>query len=85
MGGSRKLQRDFVRADIAAVNALLAQLDDEDVMSRFGLDRGLKNFRRQFRTSTVCPLRPMHLRHFILAAVLSSADGVSRVSSPAKP
>lgn len=42
MSGSRKLQRDFVRADIAAVNALLAQLDDEDVMSRFGLESRLE-------------------------------------------
>lgn len=34
----RKLERDFVRADLAAVTGLLAQLDDEDVMARLGLE-----------------------------------------------
>lgn len=34
----RKLERDFVRADLAAVSSLLAQLKDEDVMARFGLE-----------------------------------------------
>lgn len=42
MSSSRKLERDFVRADIAAVGALLSQLDDEDVMARFGLEARLE-------------------------------------------
>lgn len=33
-----KLERDFARADLAAVTGLLAQLGDEDVMARFGLE-----------------------------------------------
>jgi hypothetical protein len=42
MSGSRKLERDFVRADVAAVGALLSQLDEEDVMARFGLEARLQ-------------------------------------------
>lgn len=38
MTSLRKLERDFVRADLAAVSSLLAQLGEEDVMSRFGLE-----------------------------------------------
>lgn len=38
MTGLRKLERDFAYADLAAVNGLLAQLGDEDVMARFGLE-----------------------------------------------
>jgi hypothetical protein len=38
MTSLRKLERDFVRADLAAVTGLLAQLDDEDVMARLGLE-----------------------------------------------
>jgi hypothetical protein len=38
MSGLRKLERDFMRADLAAVSSLLAQLNDEDVMARFGLE-----------------------------------------------
>ena len=34
----RKLERDFVQADLVAVNKLLLRLTDEDVMSRFGLE-----------------------------------------------
>lgn len=34
----RKLERDFACADLAAVTGLLAQLGDEDVMARFGLE-----------------------------------------------
>jgi hypothetical protein len=36
--GLRKLERDFVSADLAAVTGLLAQLGDEDVMARMGLE-----------------------------------------------
>jgi hypothetical protein len=42
MSSSRKLERDFVRADIAAVGTLLSQLDEEDVMARFGLEARLE-------------------------------------------
>jgi len=38
MTGLRKLERDFVRADLAAVRGLIAQLGDEDVMARLGLE-----------------------------------------------
>lgn len=38
----KKLERDFAKADIAAVNSLLAQLSDEDVMTRFGLEARLE-------------------------------------------
>ena len=38
MTGLRKLERDFVSADLAAVTGLLAQLGDEDVMARMGLE-----------------------------------------------
>jgi hypothetical protein len=42
MSSSRKLEHDFVRADIAAVGALISQLDEEDVMARFGLEARLE-------------------------------------------
>lgn len=38
MSSLRKLERDFVRADLAAVSSLLAQLKEEDVMARFSLE-----------------------------------------------
>ncbi len=38
MTSIRKLERDFIRADLAAVTSLLAQLSEEDVMSRFSLE-----------------------------------------------
>jgi hypothetical protein len=38
MTSLRKLERDFVRADLAAVQELIAQLGEEDVMARFGLE-----------------------------------------------
>ena len=34
MTSQRKLERDLIYADLAAVTALLEQLDEEDVMSR---------------------------------------------------
>ncbi len=42
----KKLERDFATADIAAVNGLLAQLSDEDVMTRFGLEARLEELQR---------------------------------------
>jgi hypothetical protein len=41
MSTVRKLERDFLRADIAAVNSLVGSLGDEDVMARFGLEERL--------------------------------------------
>ena len=38
MTSQRKLERDLLHADMAAVNTLLDQLDEEDVMTRFGLE-----------------------------------------------
>ena len=38
MTSLRKLERDFARADLAAVRGLIAQLSEEDVMARFGLE-----------------------------------------------
>lgn len=43
----KKLERDFAVADIAAVNGLLAQLGDEDVMTRFGLEARLEELQRE--------------------------------------
>ena len=42
MTSPRKLERDFARADMAAVSSLLDQLGDEDVMARFGLEARLQ-------------------------------------------
>jgi len=42
----KKLERDFATADIAAVNGLLAQLGDEDVMTRFGLEARLQELQQ---------------------------------------
>jgi hypothetical protein len=42
----KKLERDFATADIAAVNGVLAQLGDEDVMTRFGLEARLEELQQ---------------------------------------
>ncbi len=47
MTGLRKLERDFVHADAAAVSGLLAQLGDEDVMTRIGLEARLADLREE--------------------------------------
>ncbi|WP_315837527.1 hypothetical protein [Bradyrhizobium prioriisuperbiae] len=41
MSTVRKLERDFLKADIKAVGSLMARLGEEDVMSRFGLEEKL--------------------------------------------
>lgn len=46
MSSLRKLERDFARADMAAVLGLLAQLGDDDVMARFGLEARLEELRQ---------------------------------------
>lgn len=46
MSRLRKLERDFAHADLAAVNGLLSQLGDEDVMTRFGLEARLEELQR---------------------------------------
>jgi hypothetical protein len=38
MNSTKKLERDFVRADLSAVTNLLSRLGDEDVMARMGLE-----------------------------------------------
>lgn len=47
MTGLRKLERDFVHADAAAVTSLLAQLADEDVMAKFSLEARLADLRQE--------------------------------------
>lgn len=46
MSTLRKLERDFVHADMAAVSGLLAQLGDEDVMARLGLEARLEELQQ---------------------------------------
>lgn len=46
MNTRRKLERDFAHADAAAVSGLLAQLGEEDAMSRFGLEARLKELKQ---------------------------------------
>jgi hypothetical protein len=41
MSTVRKLERDFLKADINAVGALMERMGDEDVMARFGLEERL--------------------------------------------
>lgn len=41
----KKLERDFAQADVAAVQGLLAQLSDADVMTRFSLEARLRELR----------------------------------------
>jgi hypothetical protein len=45
----RKLERDFLQADIAAVNSLLAQLSEEDVLTRLGLQARLDELKRSIQ------------------------------------
>ncbi len=56
MTGIRKLERDLVFADMAAVSALLDQLTDEDVMARFGLEARLEELREQVKKLNALPV-----------------------------
>jgi len=47
MTSLRKLERDFAHADAAAVAGLLAQLGDEDIMARFGLEARLADLQQE--------------------------------------
>jgi hypothetical protein len=47
MTSLRKLERDFAHANAAAVNGLLAQLGEEDVMARFGLEARLAELQQE--------------------------------------
>lgn len=54
MNSLRKLERDFVHADAAAVTSLIEQLGEEDVMARFGLEARLADLRQEIaRLDTV--------------------------------
>jgi hypothetical protein len=46
MSSLRRLERDFVHADMAAVSSLLSQLGEQDVMTRFGLEARLAELRQ---------------------------------------
>jgi hypothetical protein len=46
MTSLRRLERDFVHADMAAVSSLLSQLSEQDVMARFGLEARLEELQR---------------------------------------
>jgi hypothetical protein len=55
MTSLRKLERDFVRADLAAVQGLIAQLGDEDVMARFGLEARRDELRQSIAALEALP------------------------------
>lgn len=46
MSSLRKMQRDFIDAELAKVIALLAELGPEEVMARFGLEERLEELRQ---------------------------------------
>lgn len=54
----KKLERDFATADIAAVNGLLAQLGEQDVMTRFGLEARLEELQRDLAALHVSAEEP---------------------------
>lgn len=58
MSSPRKLERDFVHADIAAVSSLLDQLGDEDVMARFGLEARLEELQTVIAQLGAAPEEP---------------------------
>ena len=58
MTSPRKLERDFVHADIAAVSSLLDQLGDEDVMARFGLEARLEELQTVIAQLGAAPEEP---------------------------
>lgn len=58
MTSLRKLERDFAHADLAAVNGLLAQLTDEDVMARFGLEARLEELQQTIAQLDARPEEP---------------------------
>lgn len=85
MKNLRKLERDFARADLATVTGLLSRLDDEDVMTRFGLEA-----RRDELKNVIADLdqrvdEPVVSAALFLVASLSSAIKASRAGSQLRP
>lgn len=58
MSSLRKMERDFVRADMAAASSLLAQLGEEDVMARMGLEARLEELRENIARLDSAPDEP---------------------------
>lgn len=59
MTSLRKLERDFAHANAAAVNGLLAQLGEEDVMARFGLEARLADLQQEISRLDAAGYEPM--------------------------
>ena len=59
MTSLRKLERDFAHADLAAVQGLLAQLGDEDIMARFGLEARRDELQQTIETLDAAPDEPV--------------------------
>jgi hypothetical protein len=55
----RKLERDFAHADLAAVQGLLAQLGDEDIMARFGLEARRDELQQTIEALDAAPDEPV--------------------------
>jgi hypothetical protein len=64
MSTLRKLERDFIKADLSAVQGLLAQLGEEDVMARFGLES-----RRDELVQTIAHLEALPAEQMASAAL----------------
>ncbi len=59
MTSLRKLERDFAHADLAAVQGLLAQLGDEDIMARFGLEARRDELQQTIEALDAAPDEPV--------------------------
>ncbi|MGA2124999.1 MAG: hypothetical protein ABSG76_02500 [Xanthobacteraceae bacterium] len=73
MSSLQKLERDRTRADLASLNALLAQLTDEDVMMRSDLES-----RRDERAASIAALE-MAPEHTASAALFVGGQPVAGV------
>jgi hypothetical protein len=58
MNSLRKMERDFVRADMATASGLLAQLGEEDIMARMGLEARLEELRESIARLDAAPDEP---------------------------
>ena len=58
MTSLRKLERDYIKANISEVIALLDRVGDKDVMSRFGLEDQLNELNEALARIEAAPTEP---------------------------
>ena len=85
MTSLRKLERDYIEANISEVTALLDRVGDRDVMSRFGLEDQLNELKEALATLQAMPPETLASAALFFGGrpVLGSQE--LKAASPARP